>query len=150
MIQRYGALALFLLVSLGGGLLIGSQTLPGEWYDALDKPWFNPPDWLFGPVWTVLFVLIGIAGWRVWQARLWPALVLWAMQMLLNFAWTPTFFTAEAILPALVIVLTLLATVVGFLSTTIQAERGAFWCFVPYAAWVGFASLLTASIWWLN
>ena len=150
MIERYGALALFLLVSLGGGLLFGSVTETSGWYETIAKPWFTPPPLVFPIAWTILYVLIAIAGWRVWRARLWPALVLWAAQMLLNFAWTPTFFLAHELLAALVLILTLLATVIGFLSATMRTERVAFWCFVPYAAWVGYASLLTASIWWLN
>lgn len=150
MTRRYGALALFILVSLGGGLLIGSVTETGGWYDALEKPWFTPPPLAFPIAWTILYVLIGLAGWRVWRAGLTNALALWAGQLLLNFAWTPTFFVANELLGALVIILTLLATIASFMAATAARERVAFWCFVPYAAWVVYASALTASIWWLN
>jgi translocator protein len=150
LIQRYGALALFLLLTLGGGLLIGSVTETGGWYDSLEKPWFNPPPIAFPIAWTTLYVLIAIAGWRVWRAGLTTALGLWAAQLLLNFAWTPTFFVAHQILAALVIVLTLLGTIVAFLAAVRGREQVAFWCFVPYAAWVAFASLLNGSILWLN
>jgi hypothetical protein len=61
------ALPLFLALVVGGGLAIGYFTAPGEWYAQLEKPGFNPPGWVFGPVWTVLYVLIAIAGWRVWR-----------------------------------------------------------------------------------
>lgn len=148
--QRYGALALFLLVSVGGGLLVGSVTETGGWYDSLEKAWFTPPPIAFPIAWTILYVLIGIAGWRVWRAGLTTALGLWAAQLLLNFAWTPTFFVAHEVLGALVIVLTLLGTIAGFLGATRAREPVAFWCFVPYAAWVAYASLLNGSILWLN
>ncbi len=62
-----GSLILFLVLVLGGGLAIGFLTAPGEWYAGLGKPGFNPPNWLFAPVWMVLYVLIAVAGWRVWR-----------------------------------------------------------------------------------
>jgi benzodiazapine receptor len=64
--NRYVTLALFLILVLGGGTLMGASNIPGPWYEALQKPWFNPPNWLFGPAWTVLYILIAIAGWRTW------------------------------------------------------------------------------------
>ena len=91
--------------ALGGGLLIGANNVPGAWYEGLQKPWFNPPNWIFAPVWTVLYVLIGIAGWLVWRRRDRPALTLWFLQMGLNFIWTPVFFGANLLGPALGIAL---------------------------------------------
>ena len=61
------ALILFLILVVAGGLVIGYLTTPGEWYARLTKPAFNPPGWIFGPVWTVLYVIIAVAGWRIWQ-----------------------------------------------------------------------------------
>ena len=58
----------FLALVIGGGITIGIATAPGDWYAALNKPWFNPPNWIFGPVWTVLYVLIAMAGWRAYEA----------------------------------------------------------------------------------
>ena len=96
--NRYLTLALFLLFTVGGGLLTGLYNMPGEWYQGLVKPSFNPPPWLFGPVWTILYVLIAFAGWRTWQRRAeGPAMQVWFAQMVLNFAWSPVFFTAHAI-----------------------------------------------------
>ena len=65
--NRYASLAVFIVVVFGGGLLIGLVAQPGEWYAALTKPPFNPPNWIFGPVWSILYILIAIAGWRIWE-----------------------------------------------------------------------------------
>ncbi len=144
------ALALFLLLVIGGGLAIGSVTVPGGWYADLAKPSFNPPGYLFGPVWTLLYVMIAVAGWRVWKARLKMPLRFWAAQLALNFAWSPTFFLAHQIGLALAIILLMLATILVFIAATWRTERAAAWLFVPYAAWVAFASLLNGAIFALN
>lgn len=141
----------FILLVVGGGLLIGFFTAPGEWYAALAKPSFNPPNWLFGPVWTILYVMIAIAGWRVWQAdRSGMAMKLWWLQLVLNFLWSPSFFALQNITLALVIILALLLAILAFIATAWKTDRLAAWLFVPYAAWVAFASLLNGSIRALN
>lgn len=144
-------LFLFVALSVGGGLLIGAFNMPGEWYAALEKPPFNPPGWLFGPVWTTLYILIGIAGWRVWEnARSSVSMMLWWAQMALNFAWSPLFFSLHQIAAALAVILVLLAVIVAFITLTWKRDRTAAMLFLPYAAWVGFASLLNGSILALN
>lgn len=149
--NRHVWLMLFLVLALGGGLASGFVAAPGEWYAALAKPPFNPPAWVFAPVWTLLYVLIAIAGWRVWQRdrRSRPMLLWWA-QLALNFAWTPVFFGAHAIGLALFVILMLLAAILGFIATAWQRDRPAAWLFAPYAAWVAFAAVLNGSIWLLN
>ena len=144
-------LLLFLLLVVGGGLLIGSLTLPGPWYEALQKPWFNPPNWLFGPAWSVLYVLIAIAGWHVWEhARPGPLMAVWWVQLVLNFLWSPVFFGAQQILGGLVGVPAMLVSILVFIAVARNRDRLAAWLFVPYACWVAFATTLNASIWWLN
>lgn len=145
------ALLLFVALAVGGGLAIGYLTMPGAWYAQLVKPAFNPPGWVFGPVWTVLYVLIGIAGWRVWRRDRagWP-MKLWWLQLALNFLWSPVFFAAHRIGLALVVVLLLLAAIVAFMVASWRQDRAAAWLFAPYALWVAFASVLNASIWALN
>nr|WP_245442437.1 TspO/MBR family protein [Mesorhizobium hawassense] len=148
---KYRSLVVFLLLVLGGGLLIGYATLPGAWYASLAKPPFNPPNWVFGPVWSLLYVLIAIAGWRTWQLQ--PgngAMRIWAVQLVLNFLWSPTFFGARMMGLALVVILLLLATIVLFITRVWESDRLSAWLFEPYAAWVAFATLLNASLFWLN
>lgn len=149
--NRYLILAGLLILVLGGGTLMGTANLPGPWYEALQKPWFNPPNWLFGPAWTVLYVLIAIAGWRTFERRpTGTAMKLWWAQLVLNFSWSPVFFTLHSIGLALVIILAMLAAILGFVAVTWNRDRAAALLFVPYAAWVSFAGALNAAIWLLN
>jgi tryptophan-rich sensory protein len=142
---------LFLVLVVGGGLAIGYLTAPGEWYAQLAKPAFNPPGWIFGPVWTVLYVFIAIAGWRVWQRdRAGWAMKFWWTQLVLNFLWSPIFFAAHQIGLAHVVILLLLVAILAFITTSGRQDRVAAWLFVPYAVWVAFASALNASISALN
>src|SRR5262245_52553836 len=108
--------AVFLLAVVGIGLLIGSITRPDGWYAALAKPSFNPPNSVFAPVWTVLYVLIAIAGARTWE-RGSGGFGLWLGQMALNFAWTPVFFGLHRPGLALVVILALLGTILAFIAT---------------------------------
>ena len=145
------ALVLFLLLVVGGGVLIGGLTNAGPWYDALQKPWFNPPPWLFGPAWTLLYILIAIAGWRVWKREPSGGLMkLWWLQLVVNFLWSPAFFGLQNIGLALVIVLALLASVLAFIAMGWNRDRPAALLFMPYALWVAFASTLNASIYLAN
>ena len=151
MIPRPFVLLAFLVLVVGGGLLIGFLTLPGVWYEALQKPSFNPPNWLFGPAWTTLYVLIAIAGWRVWlRDRAGSLMKLWWLQLALNFLWSPVFFGMELIAPALLVILAMLAVILLFIGRAWSQDRVAALLFVPYAGWVAFATLLNAAIWQLN
>lgn len=144
------SLVLFLVLVVGGGLAIGYGTAPGEWYASLAKPAFNPPAWVFAPVWTALYVLIAVAGWRVHKANARSATALWWAQLALNFAWSPVFFALHAIGAALIVIVALLAAVAVFVGLAWRPDRTAAWLFLPYAGWVAFATLLNASILWLN
>jgi benzodiazapine receptor len=145
------ALVLFVALVVVAGGAVGFFTAPGEWYAGLQKPSFNPPNWLFGPVWFVLYVMIGIAGWRVWRGvDTGAAQVVWWVQFGLNLLWAPIFFAAENIDLALAVIVAMWLTIAAFIALTWQKDRVAAWLFVPYLAWVSFATLLNASIWWLN
>jgi benzodiazapine receptor len=150
-VSRWGSLAAFILLTLGGGTLIGTMTLPGPWYEALEKPFFNPPKWLFGPAWTVLYILVGFAGWRVWT-RLGASLLmnLWLAQLIVNFLWSPTFFGMQSIGGGLVVVVAMLVLILAFIALAWNRERVSALLFLPYAAWVAFATTLNASIFFLN
>ncbi len=145
------SLVVFLVVVGGGGLAIGSVTRPDGWYAALAKPSFNPPNWIFAPVWTILYVLVAVAGWRTFRRDAGgAAMKLWAAQLALNLLWSPVFFAAHWIGAALAVVSALLVTILAFVAATWVVDRPAAWMFVPYAAWVAFAALLNASILVLN
>jgi translocator protein len=144
-------LLFFILLVLGGGTLIGFITLPGEWYAGLAKPPFNPPNWIFAPVWTLLYIMVAVAGRRTWQRG--PrsaAMVVWFVQLVLNFIWSPVFFGAHRIGAALVVIVTLLAAIIAFIVMCWPRDRTAALLFTPYAAWVAFATLLNGAIWHLN
>jgi translocator protein len=151
LMNRYVSLALFILLVLGGGTAIGLNTLPGEWYAGLTKPVFNPPNWIFGPVWTILYIMIAVAGWRLWESHSGSApMKIWWLALVFNFIWTPVFFGAQQLALALMIILVLLALIYAFIAKTWNLDRVAAWLFVPYAGWVLFATLLNGSLWRLN
>jgi tryptophan-rich sensory protein len=141
----------FLVLVIGGGLAIGYVTAPGEWYGGLTKPSFTPSGWIFGPVWTVLYVLIAAAGWRTFERDRcgWPMRLWWA-QLALNFLWSPVFFAAHRIGLALVVVLLMLVSILAFIASSWRRDRVAAWLFLPYAGWVAFASVLNGAIFTLN
>ncbi len=152
------ALALLVSVALcfavsGLGGLITAQSV-GTWYQDLAKPAFNPPDWLFAPVWTTLYLLMAVSAWRVWrQAGLRggrTALVAFGVQLALNLVWSTAFFGLRMPGAALVVVLLLLAAIAVTLRLFWTADRTAGLLLVPLLAWVGFATVLNAAIWWLN
>ena len=146
-----GRLFLFLALVLGGGLVMGVVTSPGVWYATLNKPPFNPPNWIFAPVWTALYIMIAIAGWRVWQQnRDNPPMKLWWTQLALNFAWPPIFFSAYRTDVALGVVVLLLISIIGFIIIAWRQDKIASLLFAPYAAWVAFALVLNGAIWLLN
>jgi tryptophan-rich sensory protein len=150
--MRILALGAFFIAVLGCGTLIGLIVHPDEWYAGLAKAPFNPPNWVFAPVWTVLYVMIAVAGWHVWKHAGWRSMPmkLWIAQIALNFAWTPVFFGAHRPVAALVIIVALLAVIVAFIAAAWPRVRVAAVLFVPYALWVAFAGALNAAIVVLN
>jgi tryptophan-rich sensory protein len=139
------------VIVVGGGLIIGAVTRPGEWYAGLEKPWFNPPNWLFAPVWTTLYILIGVAGWRIWRLeRSGPAMKLWWAQLALNFVWSPVFFGAHQIGLALLVIVLLFAMTIAFMRSAARLDKIAVWLFAPYALWVAFAAALNGALFFLN
>ncbi len=142
--------ALFILSVLGCGIAIGFACPPGKWYARLKKPSFNPPDWVFAPAWTVLYVLIAIAGWRTWADGAAVPFAVWLAQLMVNYGWSPTFFRAHRVGLALALIMILLALIFAFIGLQWNADRTAALLFVPYAIWVAFASTLNLMLLRLN
>jgi tryptophan-rich sensory protein len=141
----------FIVVVVAVGALIGISAAPDAWYEALRKAPWNPPNWLFAPAWFALYVLIGIAGARTFlRDPASPAMLVWILQMVLNWAWSPTSFRLHMLWPALAIIVVILALIAAFVGTAWRTDRLSAWLFVPYGLWVAFATTLNAAITVLN
>lgn len=145
-------LLLCFLVAAAGGAV--TATSVNDWYQGLEKPGFTPPDALFAPVWTALYALMAVAGWRVWRSSgfrdaRWPLLA-FAVQLGLNLAWSVLFFGMNLIGAALVEMVALLAAIIFTAVLFARRDRWAGVMLVPYVVWVGYALVLNASIWRLN
>ena len=126
----------------------------GGWYAQLQKPSWNPPAWIFGPVWTVLYIMMAVAAWMVWRVGGWRrqgrALGLFLGQWLLNALWTPLFFGLHQPLLAFVEIVALWVVLVATVIAFGRVRRAAAVLLLPYLAWVSFAAVLNFTIWWLN
>jgi tryptophan-rich sensory protein len=148
-----GFLALCLLVGVSAAGITFSNV--ATWYDMLVHPPLSPPNWLFGPAWTLLYVLMAVSAWLIWrQHEPWrrsrAALTIWALQLAINSAWTPIFFGLHEIAAGLVIVGLLFCAVLLTITRFWPLNRLAGALLLPYLAWVGFATYLNAGFWWLN
>lgn len=150
-----------LLLGLGGWMVLcflaaslGALFMPGAWYAALQKPSWNPPGWVFGPVWSVLYTLMAIAAWLVWKQGGFAAqgkpLSVFLFQLALNAAWSPIFFGLQRPDLAFAVILLLWLAIVATGWTFRPVSRPAAWLLVPYLAWVSFATVLNGTLWWLN
>ena len=154
--KKWLGLVAFIVVCLAISALGAAVTAQsvGTWYQTLKKPPFNPPDWVFAPVWTALYLMIAVAGWRVWRVRgltgAPAAMSAYAAQLALNLAWSFLFFGARAIGLAFAEILLLLATIFVNILLFWRIDRLAGWPLVPYAAWVLFATALNFELWRLN
>ena len=154
---QWKALTLIVIITLAVGGLGGLATMSSvtSWYPTLNKPGFTPPNAVFGPAWSLLYVLMAISAWRVWRrpgpgnARR-TALGLWSLQLALNFAWSFLFFGLRAPAVALAEILVLVVALAATLVASWRVDRIAGLLLAPYLAWVGFATLLTFEIWRLN
>lgn len=134
---------LFILLVFATGFGASFLSPVDEWYFGLNQPSFTPPPWLFGPVWTALYVMIGIAGALTWKRAPGSAAIkLWFAQLVLNGAWSIVFFRLHMIDLAVAVILALLAAILLFIRASWTSQRRAAWLFIPYAMWVGFATLL--------
>jgi benzodiazapine receptor len=146
-------LAAFVVMCFGVSLLGGRATLPAlaHWYPDLAKPAWTPPVWVFGPVWTLLYPMVAVAGWLAWrEGRSRGATLVYLFQLTLNAAWPFVFFTERRIGWALVCAVVLWLAILGTLVAFWRVSRTAALLLVPYLGWVGFAATLNAALWWMN
>jgi len=154
--REWGALAVFVTGCLVVGMLGGfvTSTSVDSWYPDLNKPSWNPPAWVFGPVWTLLYIMMGVSVWLVWRRREFhdtrPAMVLFAVQLLLNTAWSTIFFGLREPGYAVIDIVLLWLAIVATTGAFGRISKSAAWLLVPYLAWVSFAALLNFTIWRLN
>jgi tryptophan-rich sensory protein len=126
-----------------------------SWYSTLHKPSYNPPNWLFAPVWVTIYILIGIAAYLVWKLRNGSAtykttVIIYIIQLLLNLSWSIVFFGMHQIFAALIIIISLLVAIILNINWFGLFSKVAAWLLVPYLLWVSFASFLNLSIYILN
>lgn len=147
----FGCIVTTLLIGGISGLFTAGEI--GTWYAALRKPSFNPPNWVFGPVWTVLYLLMGISLFVILQTNVKlkrTAIILFFVQLILNFFWSIIFFNFHLIGAAFVEILLLWTCILLMIVQFYKINRGAGLLQLPYLAWVSFASVLNFSIWILN
>ncbi|MFA6132172.1 MAG: TspO/MBR family protein [Patescibacteria group bacterium] len=150
-------LVLAIIAVEAAGILGSFFTAPAitTWYTTLNKPWFQPPNWLFGPVWTILFALMGIAAYLVWQKG-WKkkdvkfALKIFAAQMILNVLWSIIFFGLQNPGAAFLEIIALWVSIVATMVVFWKVSRPAVYLLVPYILWVSFAAFLNWTIWIIN
>ena len=147
------AIVLPLLVGAAGGYF--TSTSVKGWFTTLNKPFFNPPAWLFAPVWTTLYILMGIAFFLIWQSKTvkelkQKAVTFYFIQLVLNAAWSFIFFYAKQPGLAFAEILILLIMIILTAVTFYKIRKAAGWLMLPYIVWVCFACVLNYSIWRLN
>ena len=148
--RRYTSLFVFLAL-VAAASATGAWHEPGPFYAALVKPAWTPPDWIFAPVWAVLYVMIALAGWIVWRAQgFGAALWVWLVALALNAAWPWLMFGRKQINFALFDVTAMWLAIVVFIIIAWRVRRSASLLFVPYLAWVSFAAALNFAILRLN
>jgi benzodiazapine receptor len=150
-------LVVFVAVCELAGLLgsVFTATSIPTWYASLAKPSFNPPNWIFGPVWTILYILMGVAAYLVYQKgfkrpEVKRALTVFFIQLLLNALWSIVFFGVHMILGALVNIVVLWVMILATILTFRRISKAAAYLLVPYILWVSFATALNFSLYLLN
>ena len=137
-----------------GAASLGAIFMPGEWYATLKKPSWNPPGWIFGPVWSALYTMMAVAAWLVWKRGGFVAqrrpLAQFLAQLVLNAAWTPLFFGLHRPGIAFVEIVLLWLAIAATLTAFQPVSRVAAWLLAPYLAWVSFAAALNFTLWQLN
>lgn len=148
--NKFVALAIFAALTAAAATT-GSTFMPGPWYETLAKPEWTPPGWAFPIAWTILYIMIALAGWLAWRAQgFGTAVVFWLAQLIFNAAWSYIMFGAHQIGWALVDLSAMWLMIAGFIITVWNSSRAAAWLFVPYLAWATFAGALNFAVWQMN
>ena len=151
--RRWLALAGWLLLCFAAASL-GAVFMPGEWYATLKKPSWNPPGWIFGPVWSAIYTMMAVAAWLVWKRGGFIAqrrpLAQFLAQLVLNAAWTPLFFGLHRPGIAFAEIVLLWLAIAATLAAFRPVSRVAAWLLAPYLLWVSFATMLNFALWRLN
>jgi len=156
--NKYLKITYCVAICLAVGYLSSNVTQSSikTWYPTIEKPVFNPPNWVFAPVWTLLFILMGIAAGRVWnqfesnKELVKKGLLFFAVQLALNALWSYLFFGLQNIFLALIEIILLWLVIFETYLIFKQIDKKASYLLIPYLGWVGFATVLTGSIYWLN
>lgn len=138
------------LLAVGAVAAFAARFRPGTWYAALDKPWWTPPDWLFAPVWSALYLAIAVSGWLIFARGAPAARLLWTAQLVLNGAWSWLFFGEHLVAAALIDITALTACVLALLALVRNGPMPSFWLLLPYGLWVSYAWSLNAGVLALN
>ena len=151
------SLLIAMVIPLAIGALGGLATSVGveTWYPTLQKPGWNPPAWIFTPVWITLFLLMGFASWRIWllgwdQPAVRSALFFFGLQLIFNLGWSVFFFSFQRLDLALLEILVLLALIFVTMMRFFNLDQLAGWLMAPYFLWTSFATILNGTLWWLN
>ena len=156
MMNKYLKLTLCILLPLliGGISGYASASSINIWYMGINKPFFNPPNYLFGPVWTMLYILMGISFYRILQSQesdmKTKAIIVFCVQMFLNFCWSFLFFKFQLLGIAFVEIILMWISIATMIYTFSKIDKIAAYLQIPYLLWVSFASVLNGAIWYLN
>ncbi len=149
-------LILFILICQSVGIIGATFTMSSldNWYRTIQKPSWNPPDWIFGPVWTTLYAIMGFSMWTIWKNRAtqkisW-CIIIFIIQLLLNGIWTPLFFGLKNPALALIDIMFLFSAIIATIIIFYKVNRLASLILIPYLLWVGFATILNYHLWKLN
>lgn len=147
--RSYFTLLIFVLI-VSGVALSGAQFMPGEWYAQLEKPTWTPPNWIFAPVWSMLYLMIAVAGWLIFSGSSFIHKILWVAQLVLNGLWSWLFFGMHRTGLGLIDILAMFACVTMLLASSCKNSKNVALLMAPYLVWVGYASTLNAAIYLLN
>ena len=156
-LKNLGKLLVSIIVAEADGLIGSLATYPaiGTWYSTLVKPSFNPPNWIFGPVWTILYILMGVALYLVWEKgtkkkEVRTAMWVYFIHLAINTLWSVVFFGLHSLFGGFIVILILLGFIIVLMKLFYPINRWSTYLMAPYLVWVSFATILNTTLWLLN